>query len=111
MSTLALFLTLIFVAFAILLSAWQRLGLEKDIIIGTVRAAVQLIAVGYVLHTIFELKSWTLIILMLSIMITVATLNARKKGKGFAGYWLPNCSCDLVNRNFNNGFISQLENH
>lgn len=88
MSTLALFLTLIFVAFAILLSAWQRLGLEKDIIIGTVRAAVQLIAVGYVLHTIFELKSWTLIILMLTIMITVATLNARKKGKGFPGIGL-----------------------
>ncbi|XJZ25687.1 ABC transporter permease [Bacillota bacterium Lsc_1132] len=82
MSTIALFLTLIFVAFAILLSLWQRIGLEKDIIIGTIRAAVQLIAVGYVLHTIFQLKSWILIILMLTLMITVATLNARKKGNG-----------------------------
>lgn len=85
MSTLALFLTLIFVAFAILLSVWQKIGLEKDIIVGTIRAAVQLIAVGYVLHTIFQLKSWSLIILMLSVMITVATLNARKKGKGLPG--------------------------
>lgn len=85
MSTMALLLTLIFVAFAILLSFWQRIGLEKDIIIGTIRAAVQLIIVGYVLHFIFQLKSWILIILMLAIMITVATLNARKKGKGLPG--------------------------
>jgi len=85
MSTTALFFTLIFVAFAILLSFWQRIGLEKDIMIGTIRAAVQLIAVGYVLQSIFQLKSWSLIILMLAIMITVATLNARKKGKGLPG--------------------------
>ncbi|MFT9485987.1 MAG: ABC transporter permease [Tepidibacillus sp.] len=82
MSTFALLLTLIFVAFAIILSIWQRIGLEKDIIIGTVRAAIQLIAVGYVLHTIFRLQSWILILLMLTMMITVATLNARKKGRG-----------------------------
>lgn len=85
MSTTALFFTFIFVAFAILLSFWQRIGLEKDIMIGTIRAAVQLIAVGYVLQFIFQLKSWSLIILMLAIMITVATLNARKKGKGLPG--------------------------
>ncbi len=85
MTILALVLTLVFVAFAILLSLWQRIGLEKDILIGTVRAAIQLIAVGYVLHTIFRLKSWILIILMLALMITVATLNARNKGKGLPG--------------------------
>lgn len=82
MSTFALLLTLIFVAFAIFLSVWQKLGMEKDIIIGTLRAAIQLIAVGYVLNTIFKLRSWPLILLMLSIMITVATFNAKKKGKG-----------------------------
>lgn len=85
MSSIALFLTLVFVAFAILLSLWQRIGLEKDILIGTIRTAVQLIVVGYILHTIFQLKSWALIILMLTVMITVATLNARKKGKGLPG--------------------------
>lgn len=88
MSTFTLLLTLIFVAFAIFLSVWQKLGIEKDIIIGTIRAAIQLIAVGYVLHAIFQLKSWTFIILMITIMITVATFNARKKGKGFPGIGL-----------------------
>lgn len=85
MNTFALLLTLIFVIFAILLSVWQRLGIEKDIMIGTIRAAVQLIVVGYVLHTIFRLNSWPLIILMIMVMITVATFNARKKGKGLPG--------------------------
>lgn len=85
MSSFALLLTLIFVAFAIFLSVWQKLELEKDIIIGTIRAAIQLIAVGYVLNIIFHLKSWILIILMLTLMITVATFNARKKGKGYPG--------------------------
>jgi putative ABC transport system permease protein len=83
MSSIALLSTLIFVAFAILLSRWQKVGLEKDIVIGTVRAAIQLIAVGYILHFIFNLKSWSLILIMISVMITVAVNNARKKGKGF----------------------------
>jgi putative ABC transport system permease protein len=85
LSTLALLLTLVFVAFAIVLSVWQKIGLEKDIVIGTVRAAIQLIVVGYILHTIFQLKSWAFIVLMLTVMIAVATLNARKKGKGLPG--------------------------
>ncbi|MBB6445351.1 ABC transporter permease [Bacillus benzoevorans] len=85
MSSMALLSTLIFVVFAILLSRWQKVGLEKDMLIGTIRAAIQLIAVGYILHFIFNLKSWPLIILMISVMITVAVINARKKGKGFPG--------------------------
>lgn len=85
MNTFSLLLTLLFIAFAILLSKWQKLGIEKDIIIGTVRAAIQLIAVGYILHMIFQLKSWTYIVLMIAVMITVATLNARKKGVGLPG--------------------------
>lgn len=85
MNTFALLFTLIFVVFAILLSIWQRIGLEKDIMIGTVRAAIQLIAVGYVLHTVFQLQSWTFIVSMITVMITVATLNARKKGRGIPG--------------------------
>ena len=79
MNTFSLLLTLLFIAFAILLSKSQKLGIEKDIIIGTIRAAIQLIAVGYILHMVFQLKSWTYIVLMIAVMITVATLNARKK--------------------------------
>lgn len=85
MSTIALLSTLIFVAFALHLSRWQKVGLEKDIVIGTIRAAIQLIVVGYILHVIFAMESWIYIILMISIMILVAVMNARKKGQGFPG--------------------------
>jgi len=88
MSDIALFFTLIFIAIAILLSKWQKVGLEKDIIIGTIRAAIQLIAVGYILQTIFALESWYFIIMMLSVMIIIATFNAANKWKELKGFRL-----------------------
>jgi len=42
-------LSLSLVAVAVAISAWQRLGLEGDMTVATVRSFVQLIAVGYVL--------------------------------------------------------------
>ncbi|MBE3553700.1 MAG: ABC transporter permease [Thermicanus sp.] len=85
MSPLSLSLTLAFVLVTMLLSYRHHLRLEKDIFIGTVRTAVQLIAVGYLLHFIFLEGSWWGIGGMLLVMITVATLNAAKKGKGIPG--------------------------
>ncbi|MHB8171959.1 MAG: ABC transporter permease [Thermincolia bacterium] len=77
--------TLAFVALAIGLSVWQHLGLHKDIIIGSLRAAVQLIAVGYVLQLVFSLHSWPFMVLMVGVMILVAALNIRKRGEGLPG--------------------------
>ncbi|GMA51224.1 hypothetical protein GCM10025857_25810 [Alicyclobacillus contaminans] len=54
MSLLSLSFTLAFVAFAIALSLRQRLGLEKDLVVASVRATLQLLAVGYVLKFIFS---------------------------------------------------------
>lgn len=88
MSNTALFFTLVFIAIAILLSKWQKVGLEKDIIIGTIRAAIQLLAVGYILHIIFSLDSWYFIVLMLSVMIIIATFNAANKWKELKGFRL-----------------------
>jgi putative ABC transport system permease protein len=71
-----------------ILSLRQKLGLEKDIAIGTIRAAIQLFAVGYVLDYIFRTNHPALILLILAVMITVAAENARKRGKGLAGvFW------------------------
>lgn len=88
MNTIALVFTLTFIVLTILLSIWQKVGLEKDIIVGTIRAAIQLIAVGYVLHLIFSAKSWLFIVLMLSIMIIVATINAANKWKELQGIYV-----------------------
>ena len=85
MSYLSLSLTLIFVFIPFLLSKTLKLGLEKDITIATVRSVIQLLAIGYVLQFIFEAEDFIYIALMIVVMITVATLNARKKGTGIKG--------------------------
>lgn len=62
-----------------LVSVWQKLDLEKDIAVGTVRAAVQLLAVGYVLQFVFQSENIFFIILIICVMIVVAAMNAAKR--------------------------------
>ena len=85
MSYVTLSLTLLFIFIPFVLSKTLKLGLEKDITIATVRSVIQLLVIGYVLQFIFDAKSFMYIALMISVMIVVATLNARKKGKGISG--------------------------
>lgn len=85
MSVSALFITLIFVALAMFLSLWQRLGLEKDLLVGTIRATVQLTAVGYILQVVFNLEDWPYLFLMILLMMIVASQNAAKRGPGLDG--------------------------
>lgn len=72
MSNAALACTLIFVAVTMVLSIRQKLGLEKEIAIGTIRSAVQLLAIGYVLHFVFDSRHPALIVLLVLMMIGVA---------------------------------------
>lgn len=74
--------TLGFVLIAMLISLRLKMKLEKDMIIGTIRATIQLIVIGYVLHFVFESHQLIFILLMLLIMVTVASLNSAKRGKG-----------------------------
>lgn len=85
MNAISLTFTLAFIFVTMLLSYRHHLRLEKEILIGTIRTAIQLIAVGFLLHFIFLEGSWLGIGGMLLVMITVATVNAAKKGKGFRG--------------------------
>ena len=85
MTYTSLSLTLLFVFIPLILSKTLKLGLERDTIIATVRSVIQLLAVGYLLNFIFESESILYIILMISLMIVAATLNARKKGKDILG--------------------------
>jgi putative ABC transport system permease protein len=53
-------LSLLLVAVAIAISRWQRLQVERSIIWASARAAVQLLAVGFVLRIVFESSiAWT----------------------------------------------------
>lgn len=79
---LDLLIALILIGITAGVSRWQRLGLERDITIGTVRTFVQLLAVGLVLQQIFDAARWYWVILALSVMVTVAGWNAMERQTG-----------------------------
>lgn len=80
-STSSLILSSSLVLISILFSYSQKLKLEKDTIIGVVRAIIQLTLVGYLLNYIFGLKNPIFTTLLLLFMIFNAALNASKRGK------------------------------
>jgi putative ABC transport system permease protein len=73
---------LVLVGLAMGISRWQKLDMEKDVLVSIVRAFVQLIAIGYALQLIFDAESdwWTL--LVVTIMIGVAGYTAGQRGQG-----------------------------
>lgn len=85
MSFSTLVFTLLFVFIPLILSKTLKLGLEKDTLIATVRSIIQLLAVGYILKFVFSSDSPLYMLLMISLMIFTATMNARKKGQQITG--------------------------
>lgn len=73
------------VVISILFSRTQKLRLEKDIIIGVIRAVVQLTLVGYVLNFIFGLKSPIFTTGLVLVMLYNASINAGKRGSSIKG--------------------------
>ena len=74
---LAIASALVLVAVAI--SAWQRLGLARGLLVGAARAVVQLVAVGYALVYVFETARWWLVLLVLAVMLAAATWTASRR--------------------------------
>lgn len=62
-------------------SYWQKLKLEKEIIISVIRAVIQLAAVGYVLEYVFGFNNPIFTTLLLLFMTFNAAYNAAKRGK------------------------------
>ncbi|MTK11131.1 MAG: iron export ABC transporter permease subunit FetB [Clostridiaceae bacterium] len=67
---------------SLVFSRYQKLNLEKETIIGVVRAIVQLSIVGYILNFIFGLKNPIFTSLLLLFMILSASHNASNRAKG-----------------------------
>lgn len=88
MSTVATIATVGFVLIAMGISLWQKLNLEKDLIIATLRAGIQLTLVGYVLQFIFDVNSWIYILLIIAVAVSVAAGNAASRGKGIPHIYL-----------------------
>ena len=62
-------------------SYFEKLKLEKETIIGVIRAIIQLTAVGYVLNFIFGLKNPLFTTMLVLFMLYNAAYNASKRGK------------------------------
>lgn len=82
LSTSSLLISSSLVIISLLFSYFQKLKLEKETIIGVIRAVVQLVVVGYLLEYIFGLKSPLFTTFLLAFMIFNASYNAAKRGKG-----------------------------
>ncbi|MFC5448593.1 ABC transporter permease [Paenibacillus aestuarii] len=85
MTMISLSFTLLFILATMIISFWQKLGLEKEIAIGTIRSALQLLFIGYVLQYIFQTNNIGFLLIIITIMIAVASWNAAKRGKGMRG--------------------------
>ncbi|TDM12557.1 ABC transporter permease [Macrococcus lamae] len=85
MTLFQLSLTIIFVIIPLVLSSYLKLGLEKDMIIATVRSIIQLFVIGYLLTFVFDGEHPIYILLMIILMIGAATQNIIKKGRGIKG--------------------------
>lgn len=81
MNTSSLLISSSLVLVAILFSNFQKLKLEKEIIISVIRAVLQLVLVGYLLNYIFGFKNPIFTTLLLLFMTFNAAYNAAKRGK------------------------------
>jgi putative ABC transport system permease protein len=70
-------------ALAFILTRVKAIPVGKDIVFGSVRAFVQLVAVGYVLEFIFNTKSIWLVVASVALMIIVAAYTSSKQAEHF----------------------------
>ena len=76
---------LVLVAIALLLSWRERLDLEKDMTIACIRAFVQLMAIGYVIHLIFSTESAFWVALMVVAMLAFAAATSARRSRELPG--------------------------
>lgn len=80
----------VMVAIALGLSRWRQLDLERDIIVASVRAFVQLMAIGYVIDLILRSHSLAAALAMLVAMVGFAAFTSGERLKGLPGrYRIP----------------------
>ncbi|MBP2632011.1 MAG: hypothetical protein H6Q70_2639 [Firmicutes bacterium] len=82
MNDISLAMTFVLVILAMYLSYKDKIGLEKEIIIGSIRAVVQLTAIGFVLTYVFDLDNSIATTLILLAMVYNASTVSAKRGKG-----------------------------
>ncbi len=74
-------ISLALVAVALGISWYEKIKVEKDIAIGTLRAFIQLVAIGYALEFIFDLNKLPLILLTILVMVIAGAHTAGRRTK------------------------------
>ena len=74
--------SLILVILAALVSRWQTLDLEKQMLVAVVRAFIQLTLIGYALTYIFDVDNPLMVLLIISIMTLIAGYTSGKRAVG-----------------------------
>ncbi len=73
----------------LILSIRERINVEKQLMVGSLRSIFQLMMIGYIIEYIFHIDRWFIILMTLSFMVLVATQVAvarqKKKTKGLYG--------------------------
>ncbi|MCA0330732.1 MAG: iron export ABC transporter permease subunit FetB [Actinobacteria bacterium] len=70
------------VVVAVAIASWQRLGISRDMLVASLRAFVQLLAVGAVLAWLFRNAGIAGALLWIAIMTVVAANESRTRGRG-----------------------------
>ena len=73
--------SLVLVAIAVAIAAYERVALERDIGVAVARSAVQLIAVGFLIEGIFRSDSLWLTAALLSVMVLIGGFTARSRAR------------------------------
>lgn len=74
--------SLTLVLLAILISRWQILDLEQQMLVAVVRAFVQLTLIGYALTAIFEQDNLLAVLVIVTVMIVIAGYTSGRRATG-----------------------------
>ena len=80
-SPLQLSLAAIFLLAAGATSLANRLGLERDILIGSLRTVIQLLLMGFVLKWVFAIQNWAVVLILFGVMIAFGVHIVRGRVK------------------------------
>jgi len=92
----ALLITGVFLLFPLWVSHRHQLGIAKEIALSSLRGAVQLVLIGYVIGYIFSIESWLLLALFILAMIVIAGLTSARRGKQYAHAFPIACAAILA---------------
>ena len=96
LSNESLLMATVLIAVAVIVSYQQRMRLELEILHSALRAVVQLVVVGYVLHFIFGADHPLFTSSVLLVMLISAAINGGKRGSGIKhASWIAGASIGI----------------